>query len=120
MNRRNGSTPSPPTGVAKGMGELTHDIISLAELQFELFRIDCREGLKRMLVPVAMLLVAGIVAVGTVPIALIFIAEFLTQAAGEQTDARIADAKNFHRRGFGRFGVCRWSLGFGFHVESDL
>jgi hypothetical protein len=64
------------------MGELTHDIVSLAELQFELFRIDCREGLKRMLVPVAMLLVAGIVAVGTVPIALIFIAEFLTQAAG--------------------------------------
>ena len=82
MNRRNGSTPSPPNGVAKDMGELTHDIMSLAELQFELFRIDCREGLKRMLVPVAMLLVAGIVAVGTVPIALIFIAEFLTQAAG--------------------------------------
>ena len=82
MNRRNGSTPSPPNGVAKDMGELTHDIMSLAELQFELFRIDCREGLKRMLVPVAMLLVAGIVAVGTVPIALIFIAEFLAQSAG--------------------------------------
>ena len=64
------------------MGELTHDIVSLVELQFELFRIDCREGLKRMLVPVTMLLIAGIVAVGTVPIALIFIAEFLTQAAG--------------------------------------
>ena len=82
MNRRNGSTPSPPNGVAKDMGELTYDIVSLAELQFELFRIDCREGLKRMLVPVAMLLVAGIVAVGTVPIALIFIAEFLAQSAG--------------------------------------
>ena len=82
MNRRNGSTPSPPNGVAKDMGELANDIVSLAELQFELLRIDCREGLKRMLVPVAMLLVAGIVAVGTVPIALIFIAEFLTQAAG--------------------------------------
>jgi len=82
MNRCNGSTQSPPKGVAKGIGELTHDIVSLAELQFELFTIDCREGLKRMLVPVAMLLVAGIVAVGTVPITLIFIAEFLTQAAG--------------------------------------
>jgi hypothetical protein len=81
MNRRNGSTPAPPNGVAKGMGELTHDIVSLAELQFELFRIDCREGLKRMLIPVALLLFAGIVAVGTVPIALIFIAEFLEQAA---------------------------------------
>jgi hypothetical protein len=82
MNRRNGSTPSPPNGVAKGMGELTHDIVSLAELQFELFRSDCREGLKRMLIPVALLLVAGIVAAGTVPIALILVAEFLAQAAG--------------------------------------
>ena len=47
MSRRNGSTP-PPNGVAKGMGELMHDIVSLAELQFELLRIDCREGLKRI------------------------------------------------------------------------
>ena len=82
MNRRNGSTPSPPNGVAKDVGELTHDIVSLAELQFELFRIDCREGFKRMLVPVAVLLVAGVVALGTVPIALILVAEFLAQAAG--------------------------------------
>jgi formate hydrogenlyase subunit 3/multisubunit Na+/H+ antiporter MnhD subunit len=82
MNRRNGSTSAPPNGVAKGMGELTHDIVSLAELQFELFRIDCREGLNRMLIPVALLLFAGIVAIGTVPVALIFIAEFLEQAAG--------------------------------------
>ena len=82
MNRRNGSTTSAANVVAKGMGELTHDIVSLAELQFELFRIDCREGLKRMLVPVALLLFAGIVAVGTVPVALMLIAEILTQDAG--------------------------------------
>jgi hypothetical protein len=82
MNRRNGSTPSPPNGVAKDMGELTHDIVSLAELQFELFRIDCREGLKQMLIPVALLLLAGIVTLGTVPIALILVAEILVQTAG--------------------------------------
>ena len=82
MNRRNGSTLSPPNGVAKGMGELTHDIVSLAELQFELFRIDCREGLKQMLIPVALLLFAGIVTLGTVPIALILVAEILVQTAG--------------------------------------
>jgi len=82
MNQHNGSNQARPNGVAKEMGELTHDIVSLAELQFELFRIDCREGIKRMLVPVALLLVAGIVAVGTVPIALLLIAELLTQAAG--------------------------------------
>jgi fatty acid desaturase len=82
MNQRNGSTAAPPNEVAKGMGDLTHDIMSLAELQFVLFRIDCREGLKRLLIPVALLLFAGIVAVGTVPVALIVFAEFLTQAAG--------------------------------------
>ena len=82
MNRCNGSTQSPPKGVAKSVGELTHDIVSLAELQFELFRIDCREGIRRILLPVALLLFAGIVAVGTVPVALMLIAEFLVQTAG--------------------------------------
>jgi len=64
------------------MGELTHDIVSLVELQFELFRVDCREGLRRILIPVAMLLFAGIVALGTVPIALMLVAEVLARAAG--------------------------------------
>ena len=82
MNQRNESTPAPPDGVAKDMGELTHDIVSLAELQFELFSNDCRKGLKGLLIPVALLLVAGIVAIGTVPMALILMAELLTQVAG--------------------------------------
>ena len=82
MNPRNGSAPAPPNGVAKDMGELTHDIVSLAELQFELFRNDCREGIKGLLMPVALLLFAGIVAAGTIPVALIFLAEVLAQVAG--------------------------------------
>ena len=82
MNRRNGSIPTPPNGLAKGMGELTRDIVLLAALQFDLFRHDCREGFNRLLIPVALLLVAGIVALGTVPIAMILMAEFLAQVAG--------------------------------------
>ena len=82
MNLRHGSTPAPPNGVAKDMGELTHDIVSLAELQFELFRDDCRQGLKGLLISLGLLLVAGIVVFGTVPTVLIFIAELLVQAAG--------------------------------------
>jgi hypothetical protein len=82
MNLHNGSNRAPPKGVANDMGELTHDMLSLAELQFELFRSDCRKGLKGLLVPVALLLFAGIVAAGTVPVALIFLAELLAQAAG--------------------------------------
>ena len=70
MNLRNGSTAAPPNGVAKNMGELTHDVLSLAELQLELFRSDCRKGMKGLLVPVALLILAGIVAAGTVQVAL--------------------------------------------------
>jgi len=82
MKQRNGSSNVPPNRVAKDMGQLTYDIMSLAELQFELFRNDCRAGMRGLLVPVAMLLLATIVAVGSVPLALIFIAEFLVQAVG--------------------------------------
>jgi hypothetical protein len=81
------------------MGELTHDIVSLAELQFELFRQDCREGLKGLLIPAALLLLAGIAAAGTLPVALIFVAELLAQAGG------LSRAAAFSVAALGGFGV---------------
>ena len=106
MNQRNASTPTPPDGVANDMDELTRDIVSLAELQFELFRNDCRKGLRGLLIPVALLLLAGIVAAGSVPVALIFIAEILAQAAGLSRAAAfsIAAPRRLHRGG--RPGSC--------------
>jgi MFS superfamily sulfate permease-like transporter len=82
MNLKNRTTPAPPNGVAQGMGDLTHDIVSLAELQFELVRNDYRAGIKGLLVPVVLLLGTGIVALGTVPVALLLMAEILIQVAG--------------------------------------
>ena len=67
---------------AKEMRGLAHDIVSLAELQFELFRIECRDGLKQILITVVLLVVAGIVAVGTVPIVLLLIVQLLVRVAG--------------------------------------
>ena len=64
------------------MGDLTHDIVSLAELQYELVRNDYRAGMKGLLTPVVLLLGAGIVALGTVPVALLLMAEILIQVAG--------------------------------------
>ena len=109
MSQRNGSSTAPSDGVAKDVGELTHDIVSLAELQFELFRNDCRKGMKGLLLPVALLLLAGIVAAGTVPVALIVVAELLTQAAG------LSRAASFSIAALGGFiaavalGVAGWS-----------
>ncbi len=94
MKQGNGSTstPAPHYGVAQEMRELTHDILSLAELQFELFRRDCREGLRGLLIPVVLLLFAGIVAAGTLPVALIVLAELLAQAGGLSRAAAFAVA----------------------------
>ncbi len=109
MNQSNGSTPAPPNGVAQDMGDLTHDMVSLAELQFELFRNDCRKGLKGLLTPFALLLLAGIAAAGTVPVALICVAELLAQAAG------LSRAAAFSITALGGFsaaaalGVAGWS-----------
>lgn len=92
MNRRNGSTPSPPNGVTKGMAELMHDTMSLAEVQFALFKIDGRDGLKQMLIPGAVLLFAGMVTAGSVPIALLLMAEVLAQGAGLSRAAALSIA----------------------------
>ena len=39
LNLLGGSTPEPPNGVAKDVGELTHDIMALAE-----FSSSCSEA----------------------------------------------------------------------------
>ena len=109
MNQRNGSSTAPPDGVAKDMGELTHDIVSLAELQFELFRNDCRKGLRGLLIPVALLLLAGIVAAGSVPVALIFIGEILAQTAGLSRAAAFSIAALGGFIAAAALGVAGWS-----------
>jgi hypothetical protein len=92
MNQRNESNPAPRNGVAQDMGDLTHDLVSLAELQFELLRNDCREGLKGLWIPVSLLLAAGMVALGTAPLVLMLMAEFLAQVAGLSRASALAIA----------------------------
>jgi len=68
MNRRNGSTLSPPNGVAKGMGELTHDnrVARRASVRAVPNRLPRRPQTNAD--PMALLLFAGIVTLGMVPI----------------------------------------------------
>ncbi|MFO7905913.1 MAG: hypothetical protein R6U98_24855, partial [Pirellulaceae bacterium] len=61
-NRHSEMDPVPPHGITADMGDLTRDIVSLAELQFQLFRDDCRHGLHKLLISVALLVVAAMVA----------------------------------------------------------
>lgn len=82
MNLHNESTPAQPNGVAKDVGELTSDVMSLAQLQLELFTTDCRTGMRGLLTPVVLLLGAGLAALGTVPVVLLLLAELLVRVAG--------------------------------------
>lgn len=109
MNLRNESDPAPANAVAQSMGDLTRDIVSLAELQFELFRNDYRAGMKGLLVPVVLLLVAGIVALGTVPIALLLTAEILIQVAGLSRASALSIAALSGFIGAVALGVVGWS-----------
>jgi hypothetical protein len=92
MNLHNESTPALPSGVAKDMGELTSDVMSLAQLQLELFTTDCRTGMKGLLTPVVLLLGAGLAAFGTVPVVLLLLAEVLVRVAGLSQLAALSTA----------------------------
>ena len=107
--RRNGSNPAPPNGVAEDMGELMRDIVSLAALQLEVFQDDFGEGLKRMLLPATLLLVAAMVAAGTVPIALIIIAELLVQPVGLSRPVAFSIAALIGLTAAVAMGVIGWS-----------
>jgi hypothetical protein len=70
---------SPPTG---GVDGIMHPLISLVELQAELFRIDVRDGVVRLLTPLILLALAGAVGLATCCVALFLIAELLVDLGG--------------------------------------
>jgi hypothetical protein len=86
MSQRNGqsnlSSPGQETSVGKDVGKLARDCMSLAELQLELLRGDCRKDLRRLSIPLGLMLCAAIAAVGTAPVALLCLAEWLRATAG--------------------------------------
>lgn len=82
MTQTDGSTQSPPRAAAENVGEITNDIVSLAELQVKLCKLDTREAVGRLGAPAALLVVAAAVALGTIPVVLLLIAEALVAIGG--------------------------------------
>ncbi|TWU14511.1 hypothetical protein CA54_33780 [Symmachiella macrocystis] len=84
MSEKNGSTHFPPRSVARNVGQFAHDVVSLAELQTELLKVDAEDYLKRAAKPLIAWTVTVVVALGCVPVALATLALGLVQA-GLQT-----------------------------------
>jgi len=73
----NGKGTSAAAGVRDGVGDLVHDIVSLAELQAELLGLDARESVEKAKSPLVMLAVGGVLALGAVPVLLLALGEAL-------------------------------------------
>lgn len=59
---------------------LLHDLVSLAELQTQLFAIDAKQSVRRTLRPVVLFAAAGAIALGLIPVVLAGIAALLMLA----------------------------------------
>jgi hypothetical protein len=70
---------SPSGAVAQSSAEFLHDLVTLAELQAQLVVLDGKQGLARLVAPVAGVLFGAILALGCVPVALATIALVLTE-----------------------------------------
>jgi hypothetical protein len=80
MKSGNGSAaPSPTRGVAQNIAELLHDIVVLAELQWQLLRCDARQSLAQMITPAIVLACAAVLLLSCIPLALVCIALFLAE-----------------------------------------
>jgi hypothetical protein len=62
------------------VSEVVRNIVSLGELQAELFRVDAKEAAARLPVPLVMLVAAAALALGTIPVLLLLIASALVAA----------------------------------------
>ena len=50
----NGRNELPPQAVARGASEFMHDVVTLAELQGKLVVIDFRDGMAKLITPLAL------------------------------------------------------------------
>ena len=84
----NGRTaePSPAAAVSRNLADFLHDILTLIELQIQLFGVDLREAVQRSILPVVLLAGAAVITVACVPLVLMGIVWTLVLRAGLSQD----------------------------------
>ena len=79
VSEQNGSPQTAPQALARDVGEFAHDVLTLAELQAQLFVTDLQECSRRALVP-GLVLIAGVaLGLSCIPLALAALALLLIQ-----------------------------------------
>ncbi|HZL90967.1 MAG TPA: phage holin family protein [Pirellulaceae bacterium] len=79
LNEQNGLPETAPRAMARNVGEFAHDVLTLAELQVQLFVADAQECGRRVLVPGLVLLGGVVLGLTCLPIALAALALLVIQ-----------------------------------------
>ena len=69
----------PPLGVAQSIGSMVGDVVSLSELQLQLFKRDSTAALQRTYLGAAVAIVGGLILLACLPVALMALAYLLNQ-----------------------------------------
>ena len=70
ISEQNGASRVAPKALARDVGEFAHDVLTLAELQAQLFAADAQECGRRVLVPGLALLCGVVLGLTCLPLAL--------------------------------------------------
>ena len=65
------SSAAPATAMGRSVRQLGGDVLSLMELQAELLQVDVREWVQSFIRPIVALVLAAIIALGTIPVVLV-------------------------------------------------
>ena len=79
VSQQNGAPQTAPRALARDVGEFAHDVLTLAELQGQLFVANVQECSQRVLVPGLILLGGVALGLACVPVALAALALLLIQ-----------------------------------------
>lgn len=80
IDEQNRAPESASRGFARGVGDFTHDVLTLAELQVQLLAADVQECRQRVLIPALILLCGLAVSLACFPVGLTALALYLVQS----------------------------------------
>ena len=73
---------SPSQAVRHGISDLAHDVMTMAELQVKLIRVDLNEGVSRLVAPFVMGIVGIAALLASLPVLLLAMSALLQEFAG--------------------------------------
>ncbi len=88
----NGRYPGKTPNVAASVGDLTHDVIELSELQVQLASLDAKQSIANLKTCVVMAVIGAAMLLGTIPVALLAIAAVFVERLEWPYDASIGVA----------------------------